>query len=118
MEIKNITEEIWKPVEGLEDYYEVSNTGKVRSKDRVVILKGARRGEKRTYSGKEIHPLKSKDHMYVKLHKGGFYISISVGKLVAQHFLDGFKESGRYSVNYKDGNPYNCAVDNLDYSRR
>lgn len=34
--------EIWKPVEGYEDYYEVSNTGKVRGKTRAVNFRDGR----------------------------------------------------------------------------
>ena len=30
-------EEIWKPVVGYEDLYEVSNLGKVRSIDRIIV---------------------------------------------------------------------------------
>lgn len=29
--------EIWKPVKGFEDYYDVSSLGRIRSKDRVII---------------------------------------------------------------------------------
>lgn len=30
-------EEVWKPINGFSDYYECSNWGNVRSKDRVII---------------------------------------------------------------------------------
>lgn len=106
-------EEIWKPVEGFEGCYEVSNTGRVRSLDREVILHGKREGEKRIYKGRELSPLNVHDHMNIHLLRGGVRTSVSLGKLVAIHFLDGFKESGRNQVRHKDGNPANCSVDNL-----
>ena len=36
-------EEIWRPVKEYEGYYEVSNLGRVRSIDRVVVDKSGRR---------------------------------------------------------------------------
>ena len=37
--------EIWKPVVGYEDYYEISSMGRVRSLDRYDSLKHFRKGE-------------------------------------------------------------------------
>ena len=107
--------EIWKPVEGYEGYYEVSNTGKVRSLPRTVVLEGKRAGQVRNYVGKELKKLHTADHVIVKLYKDGKVLSISVGRLVALHFLEGFKDSGAGWVKYKDGNPENCNVNNLSY---
>lgn len=107
--------EVWKPVEGYEGYYEVSNTGKVRSLPRTVTLDGKRSGQARKYAGKELKKLHTADHVIVKLYKDGNILSISVGRLVALHFLEGFRESGAGQVKYKDGNPENCNVENLTY---
>ena len=109
-----IMNEVWKPVEGYEGFYEVSNTGKVRSVDRVVLLAGKSAGQTRKYTGKELKPLISQGHATVHLQSGQCRRTISVGRLVALHFLDGFKESGRFYVNYKDGNVLNCSIDNLE----
>lgn len=109
-----MVEEIWKPVEGYEDSYEVSNTGKVRSKDRTIMLSGKRSGQVRKYEGKELKILRSQGYQMVHLQKPGSRETIGVGRLVAYHFLPGFKESGRYKVKYKDGNTTNCCIDNLE----
>lgn len=114
-DMNETTNEIWKPVEGFEGYYEVSNTGKVRSLPRTVILEGKRAGQVRHYEGKELKNMLSADHVIVKLYKEGQVNSITVGRLVALHFLPGFKESGASCVAYKDGNPENCNVENLTY---
>jgi len=106
--------EIWKPIEGFEGYYEVSNTGRVRSCDRTIQLKGKRSGQTRTYKGRELKPLVVDDHESYHLQKQGQRVNISRGLLVAIHFLDGFKESGRKRVKYKDGNNFNCSIDNLE----
>ena len=107
--------EIWKPIDEYEGYYEVSNTGKVRSIDRTVILDGKRSGQIRKYCGRELKQLFSEDHVFVKLYKGGSYFNASVAHLVANAFLDGFKESGVRYIRYKDGDPKNCSVDNLTF---
>lgn len=109
-------EEIWKPVEGFEGYYEVSNMGKVRSVDRVVELKGKRAGQTRVYRGKELKPLESDGYLHVHLQRGAERINFGVGRLVALHFLEGFKESGRRNVRYKDKNVANCCIDNLYFN--
>ena len=106
--------EIWKPVEGYEGYYEVSNTGKVRSLERTIELKGRREGQVRVYSGKELKPLSSQGHLTVHLQKLGERKTIGLGRLVAIHFLDGFKDSGRVYVKYKDGDCTNCSIENLE----
>ena len=49
-------EEVWKPVKGFEDFYEVSNFGRVRSLDRVIVI--------REEDGKRVqyaHDMRSKD---------------------------------------------------------
>lgn len=107
--------EVWKPIEGWEDIYEVSNTGKVRSIDRQIVLKGKREGQVRKYKGRELRPLNSQGHLAVHLQRGGFRKDIGLGRLVALHFLDGFKESGKFMVKYKDGNCSNCSIENLYY---
>lgn len=106
--------EIWKPIEGFEGYYEVSNTGKVRSVERTIQLEGRRSGQVRTYSSRELKPLLVAGHTIVKLYKDRTYQSVGVGRLVALHFLEGFKESGRSKIRYKDGDITNCSVDNLE----
>ena len=52
-----MTEEIWKPIEGYEGLYEVSNTGRVRSLDRYV-----KSGYEayRLHKGKVLSPAKDK----------------------------------------------------------
>lgn len=107
---------MWKPIEGYEGIYEVSNTGKVRSVDREIVLKGKRAGQVRKYRGRELSPLRCNGCMNVHLQRGGHRENISLGRLVALHFLEGFKESGKYMVKYIDGDATNCAVDNLTFT--
>ena len=106
--------EIWKPIKGYEGFYEVSNEGNIRSVDRTITLSGKREGQIRSYKGKPLYPLRCHSCLVVHLQKEGCTQTVSLGKLVAQHFLDGYSESGRMRVKYKDGNPFNCCVTNLE----
>lgn len=112
-----MVEEIWKPVKGYEGFYEVSNTGKVRSVDREITLKGKRSGQTRMYKGRLISPLNCGDgHLNIHLQREGHRKNIGLGRLVALHFLDGFEDSGRYQICYKDGDHTNCTLDNLYFT--
>lgn len=100
------TEEEWRPVVGYEDDYEVSNLGRVRSKDMEV------------WNGKVYYIKKGK---ILSPGKGGtgYYTCSLRGKtkkvcvMVAEAFL--FKPNANYVVNHIDGNKLNDNVGNLEY---
>lgn len=73
--------EEWKPVVGYEDFYEVSNTGKVRSLDRID-----RSGRRR--KGQEMRSVKKKGtgHLRVGLRRDGKKKHLFVHRLVVQAF--------------------------------
>lgn len=115
-------EEVWKPIKGYEELYEVSNMGRVRS---LTHTKTVRRGEL-TYEvemkGKTLKP-SARRHGYlgVMLYgKGGHptrgFKSVSVHTLVATAFVEnphGYKE-----VNHKDEDKTNNRADNLEWCDR
>lgn len=110
--------EIWKPVLGWEDAYEVSNLGRVRSVDRVAMRKDGK-------------PLKVKGRILlakpngrgyprVTLNRGGESGWALVHRLVADAFLDAPDGEigclrGQFVINHKDGNKINNAVSNLEW---
>ena len=88
--------EIWKDIKGYEGLYQVSNMGRVRNKDIIMKLK-----LENTY-------------LRIGLSKNNEFRSFSVKTLVAEAFdLD--KPEGAYRVVNKDGDPYNCRLDNLEW---
>lgn len=81
--------EIWKPIEGYEDYYEVSSNGRVRSIDRSFCQFGNRGSFfQRTYKGRILQQRKNRNgYYYVVLSKDGKHKTITVHRLVAQAFI-------------------------------
>lgn len=104
-------EEIWRKVKGFEDYYEVSNTGKVRSISREI-----KRGNKGNYfqEGKELTiSQNNKGYCIAKLWVNGKGKKYFVHRLVAEAFID---NPNKYPViNHKDENPLNNNVENLEW---
>ena len=64
-------EEIWKDVPGYEGFYKVSNTGKVLSTIKNIIMR----------------PHKNNGYERVELHKNGKFFKFFVHRLVAQAFI-------------------------------
>ena len=102
--------EEWRTIKGFEKY-EVSNYGRVRSKDRVVIRND---GHKLTLKGKLLKPIT--DHKgYVKVsiyNSNGIKIS-HVHRLVAIACIE--NPNMLPQVNHKDGNHANNSVYNLEW---
>lgn len=104
-------EEIWKPIPGYEGYYEVSNTGKVKSVTRIIMRSN---GRPQTWYGK-IKCASSDELGYqrVDLRKEGSHKKELVHRLVAMAFLP--NPDNLPIVNHKDENPSNNNVDNLEW---
>jgi hypothetical protein len=118
METKN---EIWKPIEGYEDRYEVSNLGRVRSLDRYIPAKCAlsktdddvlffRKGKIiklwEVYGG----------YFQASLSKGDKPKMIAVHRLVAKAFIP--NPDNLPEVNHIDEDKSNNRVDNLEWCTR
>ena len=105
-----IKEEIWKPIPNFEGYYEASNTGKIKSVERIV-----RNG--RGY--KKITPtilkpsLDEWGYYHVSLSKNGKGYTKRVNRLIAMTFLPNPKNYPQ--VNHLDGIKENNNVDNLEW---
>lgn len=95
-------EEIWKPIEGYEGKYEISNYGRVKSYAQYIngrIIKGCHDG---------------KGYVYVKLYYiSGKHKMFKVHRLVATHFIP--NPNNYPQVNHKDENKDNNHVDNLEW---
>jgi DNA-directed RNA polymerase subunit RPC12/RpoP len=90
------TEEIWKPIKGYEDLYEVSNLGRVKRLDSNIILK----------YNKDI-----KNKLKVCLCKQGKITYKVVSRIVVESFLG---LSYKHFIKFKDSNSSNVKLNNLD----
>jgi hypothetical protein len=107
--------EIWKAIAGFEPYYDVSNFGRVRSKDRVV--------NKRTKGG-VFHDVLFRGRILALCPHTTGYVMVHlyvdrvrtpklVHALVAEAFI-GPRPPGA-EVRHGDGQKQNCHADNLSY---
>ena len=92
--------EIWKPIEGTDGHYEVSNLGRVMSKAQL---------------SPRIMPqtIQKSGYHYVMLHVNNKPTCRRVHKLVALHFIP--NPNNYDQINHKDGNKDNNRADNLEW---
>lgn len=105
-------EEIWKPVVGYEGKYEVSSLGRVRSVDRMSLLKNRWGGTMlRHYKGRVIK--RGRHNQDYALMSFGHSDKRLLHHVVAEAFI-GPRPRG-LMVLHRDGNKQNCAANNLYY---
>lgn len=105
--------EIWKPVKGLEDFYEISNLGKIRSLKR----EGRTRYGFRQYGGNEVnHFVGCHGYPAVNLTKKDFRKQFLVHRLVLQSFV-GDCPAGMEAC-HNDGNRLNTNLSNLRWDTK
>lgn len=109
--------EEWRPVAGYEGYYEVSNTGRVRSLERTAqwTLKGLPRY--RPIRTRLLKPtIWNKKRIRFNLSLNGKRRMKFAHRLVCEAFLN--NPNLLPEVNHLDGNPLNNRVDNLEWCNR
>ena len=108
---ENCMSEIWKDIEGYEGLYQVSNRGRVKSLERIVMRKNGR-----PYSVPELIKERQIDHKgydRIGLNKNGKKKRFFVHRLVLQAFNPSSDET--LEVNHIDGNKLNNNVENLEW---
>jgi hypothetical protein len=103
--------EVWKDIKDYEGIYQVSNQGRVRSLDRIVVNKNGinikRKG--RVY---KLSP-EGSGYYQVQFYNKGKRVHKSVHRLVAFCFL--INNNNLSDINHKDGNKTNNNVNNLEW---
>lgn len=104
-------EEIWKPIQGYEGLYEVSNFGSIKSLQRRV---GGRRETITVIRDLIMSPYKNPNgYMMVCLTKDGKRKSCYIHRLVAEAFCD--KNGKGDHINHKDHDRANNNAANLEW---
>lgn len=103
-------EEIWKDIKNYEDKYQVSNLGRIRSKNRILVYKN---GRNRPQKEKIMTPYKARGYLGVVLYSDCSRKSFLVHRLVADAFLP--NTDNKEEVNHKNGNKYDNNVKNLEW---
>lgn len=102
--IQNLPNEEWKPIEGFEELYHVSNYGRVKSLPRRGTINETR----------ILKPCKNRDgYLQVCLYKDSTKQYKTIHRLVAEAFLP--NPNNLPCINHKDENKENNNVENLEY---
>jgi len=96
--------EIWNPIIGYENLYDVSNLGNIRS-----LIK---RGCNRVAMLKQGYDIRT-GYKYVQLYKDNKHLSIKVHSIVVEAFLK-IKTTRKLVCNHIDGNKLNNKLNNLE----
>ena len=102
--------EQWKPVKNYEGLYEVSNTGLVRSLDRIDRLNRLKKGVLKAPCNN------GRGYLCVNLKVHGKQSQKTLHRLVAEAFIP--NPNNLPEVNHIDGNKANNHVDNLEWCTR
>lgn len=102
--------EEWRDIKGYEGLYQVSNEGRVKSLERVVVYKN---GHRHKYEEHLMDIIVVQGYCYVGLNYNNRQKRLRVHRLVAQAFIP--NPYGYVEINHKDENTMNNKVENLEW---
>lgn len=105
--------ERWRPIPGWEGLYEVSDLGRVRSVDRVIVTDA---GVEKRLQARILKSGMNRRHRHVALCRGDGGRSFRVHRLVMEAFVGDLPEG--MEVRHLDDDPDNNRLSNLVYGTR
>ena len=112
--------EIWKPIKGYENIYEISSMGRIKSLERVIDRYNSRFNKFYSMHLREkiLTPslVTNWYGLYVNLYSNGSSKNALVARLVADAFIS--NPANKPVVSYRDGDKSNLCVENLFWNDR
>ena len=111
------SKEKWRPIKEYEGRYEVSNFGRIKSVERIIVYPS---GKKQPHKEKimSIIPRKAlrgrTSYYCIRLCKSGKYKGFLVHRLVAEAFIP--NPENKPEINHIDGNGLNNQINNLEWA--
>jgi hypothetical protein len=103
--------ENWQNIPNFESYYQVSNLGRVRGLDRIIIDKN---GKKKRIKGQIIKPqYATNGYLFIRPCKNGIKSNFLLHRIVAQMFIS--NPQNKQEINHKDFNKTNNVFTNLEW---
>jgi hypothetical protein len=99
-------EEIWKDIDFTNGEYQVSNLGRVKSMERLRVMKD---GRKRIFPSIMLKPRHNNPYYAISIYSKNYEIH----RLVAKAFIPNI--DNKRCVNHKDCNKLNNCIDNLEW---
>ena len=112
--VNDMDSEVWKPVVGFESAYEVSNFGRVRSKNRMVRTITHGKEYLRSSPMRVLKPYLRNGYELVPICVNGKSRWMSVHRLVLDSFIEP-RSFPEFEVNHKDTNKRNNRLENLEW---
>jgi hypothetical protein len=111
-DIKDLPNEVWVSVIDYSEYYEISNFGRIKSVQRVVISKkGFSQIRKEKIKSLRLPNEKNgRTNTFVEYSCNGINKRYNLSKQVALHFISNYNNEALYFI---DGDRSNCSVKNL-----
>ena len=115
LSLQDMEGEVWKPIDGYEGLYEISNKGRVKALERIhnQYANGVFYKTNKYKSRIKKQAFTDRGYLFTSLSKGGETIQRRISRLVAQAFIP--NPENKDTVNHKDGIKIDNTVEFLEW---